>query len=160
MNNRYYILVLFLFLQSVFSFLLAQEIYPIDYSNAPREYEIAEVNVTGAKNYENSVIVGFSGLSVGQKIKLPGDEISNAVRRFWKQGMFDDVKIVADKTEGNKIYLTISLVQRPKITDIRYYGLKKSQREDLESQIGFVRGGQVTKNLENQTIKVIKDYFK
>ncbi|MBQ5779542.1 MAG: outer membrane protein assembly factor BamA [Paludibacteraceae bacterium] len=160
MNNRYYILVLFLFLQSVFSFLLAQEIYPIDYSNAPREYEIAEINVTGAKNYENSVIVGFSGLSVGQKIKLPGDEISNAVRRFWKQGMFDDVKIVADKTEGDKIYLTISLVQRPKITDIRYYGLKKSQREDLESQIGFVRGGQVTKNLENQTIKVIKDYFK
>ena len=77
MNNRYYILVLFLFLQSVFSFLLAQEIYPIDYSNAPREYEIAEINVTGAKNYENSVIVGFSGLSVGQKIKLPGDEISN-----------------------------------------------------------------------------------
>jgi len=132
----------------------------VDYNNAPRKYTIADIKVTGAENYDPSIIIGFSGLSKGQTISIPGDEITNSIKRFWKQGLFNDVKINAYKVEDNNIYLNIVLQQRPKITNVIINGVKKSEREDLEKQIGLTRGGQMTKNLEDQTRLAVQRYFK
>ena len=86
------------------------------YNGSPKQYEIANIKVAGVKNYEDYVLIGISGLTVGQTITVPGDDITNAVKRYWKHGLFSDVKISAEKIVGNKIYLLIELKQRPRIS--------------------------------------------
>ena len=90
----------------------------IEYSTANPKYEIAAITVSGAANYEDFVLIGFSGLSVGDKINVPGDAITNAVKRFWKQGLFADVKIYATKIQDGKIWLNIALKERPRVSDL------------------------------------------
>ena len=96
------------------------------YNGTPKKYEIADIKVSGVKNYEDYVLIGISGLAVGQTITVPGDDITSAVKRYWRHGLFSDVKITADKIVDNKIYLSIQLTQRPRITDIVIHGVKKS----------------------------------
>ncbi len=119
----------------------------IDYTLSPQEYTIADIRVSGAETYEDFVIIGFSGLTKGQKIKIPGTDITSAIKRFWKQGYFSDVKILADKIEGDRIWLEIALKQRPRISRVSYYGLKKSEEEDITPKVGLTRGSQVTPDL-------------
>ena len=101
----------------------------------------------------------MSGLSKGQTITVPGDEITQACKRYWRHGLFSDVEITADKIEGDQIWLTIHLTMRPRVSDIRYNGVKKSEREDLESRIGMIKGGQITPNLVDRAKTLIKRYF-
>ena len=129
------------------------------YSATPKKYEIAGISVTGVKNYEDYVLIGFSGLSVGQLITIPGDDITTAVRRFWKQGLFSDVSISIEKAVGNKVWLNIALKQRPRISELNYQGIKKSEKEDLDIQLGLVKGNQITPNMVDRAKKLIKRYF-
>ncbi|MDR0894343.1 MAG: outer membrane protein assembly factor BamA [Prevotellaceae bacterium] len=127
-------------------------------ANAPK-LEIADIKVEGVKNYEDYVLIGLSGLSVGQIISVPGEEISEAVRRYWRHGLFSNVSITADKIEKGKVWITIHLTQRPRVSDIRYHGVKKSEREDLEARIGLIKGSQVTPNLIDRAKTLIKRYY-
>ncbi|MCD8309999.1 MAG: outer membrane protein assembly factor BamA [Prevotellaceae bacterium] len=129
------------------------------YSGTPKKYEIADIKVEGAQNYEDYVIIGLSGLSVGETITVPGEEITDACRRYWRHGLFSDVRITADKIEDEKIWLTIHLAMRPRVTDISYHGVKKSEREDLEARVGLIKGSQVTPNLIDRAKTLIKRYF-
>ena len=130
------------------------------YNGSPKKYEIADIKVEGIKNYEDYVLIGISGLAVGQTITVPGDDITSAVKRYWRHGLFSDVKIVADKIEGNKIYLRIQLTQRPRITDIAFHGVKKSEREDLQQKLGnMVKGMQITPNMIDRAKIIIKKHF-
>jgi outer membrane protein insertion porin family len=131
----------------------------IEYSNTNPKYEIAEITVTGADHYEDFVLIGFSGLSVGQVISVPGQEITEAVKRFWKQGLFSDVKIYATKIENGKVWLNISLKERPRISKINYSGLKKGEIEDLEKKLNLSVGNQITPNITDRIITVIKKYM-
>ena len=129
------------------------------YSGTPKKYEIGGIKVEGVKNYEDYVLIGLSGLSVGQTIVVPGDDITTAVKRYWRHGLFSDVQIIAEKIVGDKIYLKIILAQRPRIADIRYHGVKKSEREDLEAKLGLVKGSQITPNLIDRAKILIKKHF-
>ena len=130
------------------------------YNGTPKKYEIADIKVDGIKNYEDYVLIGISGLAVGQTMTVPGDDITSAVKRYWRHGLFSDVKIVADKIEGNKIYLRIQLTQRPRITDIAFHGVKKSEREDLQQKLGnMVKGMQITPNMIDRAKIIIKKHF-
>lgn len=131
----------------------------IEYTLQRQTYEIADITVSGADNYEDFVLIGFSGLAVGDRIEIPGEEITKAIRRFWKQGLFSDVKIAATKTEGDKIWLNIALKQRPRISELVYNGLKKSEREDVEVKVGLSRGSQMTPNSIDRAKTVIQKYF-
>ena len=115
--------------------------------------------MTGAPSYEDFVLIGFSGLAVGDKIEVPGDQITKCIRRFWKQGLFSDVKIAATKIEGDKIWLEIRLKQRPRVSDITYNGLKKSEKEDVEVKVGISKGAQMTPNLADRAKTVVMKYL-
>lgn len=142
------------------SVLKAQPVVPpIEYTLQRRTYEIAGITVSGADNYEDFVLIGFSGLAVGDRIEVPGDQITKSIRRFWKQGLFSDVKILATKIEGNKIWLDINLKQRPRISELTYNGLKKSEREDVEVKVGLSKGNQLTPNAIDRTKTVIRKYL-
>ena len=129
------------------------------YSGTPKKLEIADIKVEGADNYEDYVIIGLSGLSKGQVISIPGDEITQACKRYWEHGLFSDVSITDDKEEDGKVWLTIHLRMRPRVSEIRYSGVKKSEREDLEERIGMIKGGQVTPNIIDRAETLIKRYF-
>ena len=130
------------------------------YNGSSKKYEIADIKVTGVKNYEDYVLIGISGLAVGQTITVPGDDITSAVKRYWRHGLFSNVKISAEKIEGNKIYLMIELAQRPRITDIAFHGVKKSEREDLQLKLGnMVKGMQITPNMVDRAKIIIKKHF-
>ena len=131
------------------------------YSATPKKYEIGGIKVEGVKNYEDYVLIGLSGLSVGQTITVPGDDITSAIKRYWRHGLFSDVRIEAEKIVGNKIFLKIVLTQRPRIAEIRYHGIKKSEREDLETKLGvnWAKGSQITPNTIDRAKIVIKRHF-
>lgn len=131
----------------------------ISYSGSPKKYEIAEIEVVGVQNYDAKVLVNLSGLKPGQQITLPGDEISNAIRKYWEHGLFSNVKIEASKIEGKKVYLNIVLAERPRLTELHYYGLKKSEIEDLNPKVAMMKGSQVTPYLIDRAEKYIKRYF-
>lgn len=129
------------------------------YSGTPKQYEIGGIRVTGGDGYEDYVLIGLSGLSVGQTITVPGDEVTQAVKRYWRNGLFSQARIEADSIIGNKIYLNIALVKRPRISDIVYHGVKKSEREDLENSLGMMKGGQITPNIIDRAKVLAKRYF-
>ena len=135
----------------------------VNYTAPPKKYYIADINVTGVEGtmYEDQkfVLVGFSGLSKGQKIQIPGEDITNALKRFWRQGLFSDVKILQSEIEGDSIWLEIQLTDRPRVADIRYLGMKKSEQEDIEKKIGFVKGNQITPPQIDRAETIIKSFF-
>ena len=129
------------------------------YTNTAHKYTIGGINLSGVDNYEPAVIIGLSGLSVGDVISVPGDEITNAIKRFWKHGLFEDVSITADSIIGGKIYIGIALKQRPRVSQLNFKGVKKSEREDLELKIGIIKGNQITPDIVDRATRIIKDYF-
>ena len=137
-----------------------QERFSFDYSIAPRTYTLANINITGAKSYEDYILVGFSGLNIGQEIRIPGSELTSVVKKFWKQGFFSDVKIYADTIRNDSIWITIALEQLPRITKVNYYGLKKGEIEDLEKVIEAQEGKQLTTDGIDRTKIAILNYLK
>lgn len=131
----------------------------IEYSLQRKTYEIAGITVTGAPSYEDFVLIGFSGLAVGDKIEVPGDQITKALKRFWKQGLFSDVKIEATKIVEDKIWLNIALTQRPRVSEVVYEGIKKSEKEDLEVKVGISRGSQMTPNLADRAKTIVEKFY-
>ncbi len=137
-----------------------QIVHPdINYAGTPRDLVIGGFNVSGIDGYEDYMLTGISGLSVGQHISVPGTEITEAVKRYWKHGLFSDVKISADSIVGDKIYLHISLKARPRVSTINYVGLKKSEKEDMEKKLGILQGGQITPNMIDRAKILAKKYF-
>ena len=129
------------------------------YNGTPKKYEIADIKINEIPGYEDYVLIGISGLAAGQVITIPGDDITGALKRYWRHGLFSDVKIIADKIVGNKIYLSIELKRRPRISDVIYHGVKKSERKDLEEKLSFQKGMQVTPNMIDRAKILIKKHF-
>jgi len=134
---------------------------PVISYNTSKKYEIADLKLSGLVNpmYEDYTLFGFAQLQVGDIIEVPGPEITNAVKRFWKQGLFSDIKISATKIEDNKIWLDINLKERPRISDIVYTGMKKSERQDIAAKVGMVKNLQITPYQMDRAKTIIKKYF-
>ncbi len=131
----------------------------ISYAGTPRQCEIGGLTVKGVEGYEDYVLLGLSGLSVGQVIEVPGSEITEAIKRYWGHRLFSKVAITADSLVGNKVYLCIHLATRPRVSAINYNGLKKSEREDMDSKLGIMRGSQITPNMIDRAKILAKKYF-
>ena len=133
---------------------------PMIFSGMPKKYEIAGMRVTGADNYDEYIVIGYSGLSVGDVVEIPGDQITNAAKRFWRQGLFSKIQIKVEKVCGNKAWLLFDLRQQPRISEINYHGVKKGEREDLQERLGLMKGNQITQNIVNRATEIITAYFK
>ena len=154
--------LLFFILYFLFSPVRAQDVIvnpDISYAGTPRTCEIGGLTVKGVEGYEDYVLTGLSGLTIGQTITLPGTEITEAVKRYWKHGLFSRVSITADSIVGSKVYLCINLATRPRVSTINYFGLKKSEREDMEAKLGIMKGSQITPNMLDRAKILAKKYF-
>jgi len=131
----------------------------ITYAGTPRTCTIGGIAVEGVEGYEDYVLTGLSGLSVGQQIEVPGNQITEAVKRYWRNGLFSKVQISADSIVGSRIYLRISLALHPRVSDINYIGVKKSERTDMEAKLGMVKGMSLTRNIIDRAKILAKKYF-
>ena len=161
------------YFQLLRTFLIAMLLFPVPgamaqktivkptilYTNTAHKYTIAGINLSGVDNIEPAVAIGLSGLSVGDVVSVPGDEITNAVKRYWKHGLFEDIVITADSIIGDKIYIGIALKQRPRVSQLNIKGVKKSEREDIEQKIGIIKGNQITPDIIDRAKKIIKNYY-
>ena len=162
MNNikKVFIIVAAGLTSAVPAFAQDKILYPdISYAGTPRSCIIGGINISGVQGYEDYMLSGISGLQVGQEITVPGADITNAVKRYWRHGLFSDVQISADSIVGRKIYLHIALKTRPRVSVINYEGLKKSEREDMENKLGLLKGSQITPNMIDRAKILAKKYF-
>lgn len=134
---------------------------PEVYYSSPKTYEIAGIVVSGiGEHYDAETLVQYSGLRVGEEIKIPGDVITKAIKKLYGYGLFSDVAIFIDRTEGNKVYLNIRLAERHKLSRINYIGLKKSEETKLKEKVNWLPGTQVTDNQISNLKRIVERYFK
>ena len=129
------------------------------YSPIPKTYEIAGIDVTGIPESDNYLIIGFSGLSIGDKIDVPGDAITDAVKRFWRQGLYSKVEINVVKSAGDKIWLEIALQRQPRMSEMTFEGVKGGEKKDITERLGMVSGQQLTPNIIARAKQIIEDYY-
>ena len=129
------------------------------YSGTPKRYEIADIEVTGLEANNHKTLIKLSGLSVGQRIAVPGPDVTDAMKRLWQTGLFANIKISAAKVSGDKIWLEMAIEQNPKIKEVVFHGIRKGEASELEDKIGMFPGSQITQNGLNRSEKLIRDYF-
>ena len=154
------LLSLFGLLLPSFPQVVKREVKPdIDYNRTAREYYIGNITVDGVSNYDDYLLIGLSGLSKGQKIEIPGEEITKAVKRYWRNGLFSNVAISVDSLVGDSAYLHIQLTQRPRISQINFNGVRKNERDDLKDKLGLVKDNQLTPNMIDRAKILAQRYF-
>ena len=130
----------------------------LDYA-APKQFEVGGITVSGTKYLDKKVLVLLSGLSVGEKIQVPGEAITEAIHKLWDQGLFSDVEITATKIVDDKIFLDIRLQERPRLSKYALKGVKKSDANDIRESIRLIKGKVVTENLIVSTENIIQNHF-
>ncbi len=125
----------------------------------PQEYEIAEITVAGAKVLNENALISLSGLEVGDRVMIPGPEISDAIQKLWKQKILGDIKISYSKIEGDKIYLVIELAEKPRLSKINLTGINSSQETEITEDLKLIRGQIVDEALINRAKNTVADFF-
>jgi outer membrane protein insertion porin family len=133
------------------------DILELNYSK-PAKYRIAEIKAVGLATLDEVAIISLSGLRVDDVISVPGDNISNALKRLWGQGIIGDVKILVTKIEGDEIYLLLELTERPRFSRVEFNGVNKTQEGELKEKIK-IRGRVVRDDVMNTSERNIKQYF-
>lgn len=134
---------------------------PVFEYNEPKDYEIGGIKVTGAEYSDDNAIISISGLKVGDKVRIPGAQIPQAIRALWKLRLFTDVQILRDKTVGDVIFLEIKVLERPRLTQYTYRGVKKTYQDELNEQINkhILKGGIVTEDVKTNASREIEKFF-
>ena len=107
---------------------IAQDRIPFDKG---KPYILANIEVTGKLNFNEQTVVTFSGLEKGQRIIVPGEEITAAIKKLGKLELFSDIDMYITKIEGDSIYLELNLVELPKLNDVKFLNVKKGKLETL-----------------------------
>jgi len=129
------------------------------YYDSRAQYIIADIKVTGIRYYDTETLIQISGLRVGQEIEVPGDAITNAIKKLWNQALFSDVEISATKIVDNRIWLEIYLQEMPRLSEVNFIGVTKSEKDDITDKVLLLVGSQITENQVNNAERTIKNIF-
>ncbi len=156
---RLYFLLVFVF---VFGSIKAQNIststiYGMD-NKIPKTYKIGQIKVEGAITEPLAVVVR-SGLAQGDNIKIPGEQLGNAIKKLWDTGLFTDVQILIDEVRGDQLFLVIKVEQTPKINEFVFIGIKKSEKKELKELLASFVGARVSNNTDFTIKKIVQNYF-
>ncbi len=131
----------------------------VDYGN-PKEYTIGGITVTGTQFLDKEVLVILSGLRIGEKVTVPGDKISKAVQNLWKQGLFGDVQILIDRIEGDNIFFTFYLEEKPRVARFAFSrNLKRSRVDDLSEMVKGYKGKIVTESMKVTATQLFREFY-
>lgn len=130
--------------------------------NPPHEYVIAGIKITGTKYLDETLLTSISGLTVGDKITIPGgDNFSKAINNLWKQNLFADIAIYYTRLVGNSVYVEIDVTERPRLGNFYFkgQGVKKGDADDLTTKTGLIKGRVITENMKRSATQFIKRYY-
>ena len=124
-----------------------------------REYVLAGITVSGVQFLDANALIGLSGLRTGQRVEIPGHAFTDAVKRLMGQGLFADVRITLERTEGQNAYINIELTERPRLSQFNITGVRRGEIQDITDAINLVTGTQITSHMINSTKNIIENYF-
>ena len=130
----------------------------LDYS-VSEDYKIGGITISGVRFLDPNALIGISGLRIGREVSIPGDAITMAVQKLWQQGLFSDVRVTIAEIKSDTVFLDIYLQERPRISSIRFTGLKNTETQDLVKKVNLPIGSQLTTYIINNASKIIKDHF-
>ena len=130
----------------------------LNYAN-PQEYIIGGIDITGLNILDKNALISLSGLRVGDKVKIPSDKVSNAIRKLWKHGLVGDISIGVDRIEGQNVFLIINLTERPRLSEFYFTGISKSRQTSLKDEIKLIRGKIVNDAMIRNTELSVKKFF-
>ncbi len=125
----------------------------------PRQLEIVDISITGLNTARESYILSSSGLSVGNVISIPGDEISNAIKQLFRTGLFSDIQIYHERVPGG-VSLEIAVQEQPRLQRYEIEGVRRSHRRDLREKMNLLSGFSVTTSVREQALNVIERYYR
>lgn len=128
--------------------------------NQGEKYTIAEITVSGKTTFSEQTIVAYSGLRKDQEISIPGEEISNAIKKLWNSNLFNNIDIYLLRTEGTKAYLEIRLTDLPELEEVRIEGVKKGKKDDIIKENKLTKGTKVTENLITTTKNYLTNKYR
>ncbi len=159
MKKLFFIPLLFLFIAPLKAQInVGNTLENVSYER-PVEYEVAGITIQGITNLDKNAIITLSGLTVGDKIMIPGEEISKAITKLWAQNLFADIQIEVSKILGNNIFLAINLEELPRLSKFGFTGASKSEVDKIREKVELVKGKIVNDNLINNTQHIVKEYF-
>ncbi len=126
----------------------------------PKEFVIGGTTISGTQFLDKEVLITISKLTKGDRITVPGDATSGAVKNLWAQGLFDDVKLNITEIRSDTIFFNIAVVERPRLTGFELIGLRKGEMEDVRTKLTDKTGKVVNENLLKTTTDIIKKHFK
>ncbi|MGJ8732077.1 MAG: BamA/OMP85 family outer membrane protein [Cellulophaga sp.] len=125
-----------------------------------KKYILGGLEITGVKSYNEQTVVTFTGLRVGQPITLPGEEISAVINKLWGLELFSDINFYITDIKGEKVFLELNIVERPTLTDVTVYGVKKRKVADIIDDTDLKKGKKITQSLINNTENYLKNKYK
>jgi len=134
-----------------------QEIFT---SKIPKEYTIAGITVGGTKAFDQNLIISISGLAVGDKVMIPGTDVfGKAITKLWKQSLISNIEISFAKLVDRDLYVHFEITERPRLAEFKFIGVKKGERDDLETKVGLVKERVVTENMKLSAIEAIRKFY-
>ena len=130
-----------------------------DYQLSPREYTLAGISIDGAIFLDHELIIQKSGLQRGEKIAIPSDKISKAITKLWDQGLFSEVSILKEKTQGNNLFLRIKLQESPRMSRYKFSGVSKSEADQIRDDLDLFSGKIITEALKMNVKNISRNYF-
>ncbi len=130
----------------------------VDYTR-PVEYEIGGITVSGTEYLDKSVLVMLAGLNVGEKVTIPGEEISKAIRKLWDQGLFENIGIYVTDIQGESVFLELRVTERPRLSRFSLKGINKTEADNLREKLNITRGDVVTESMLMNARHKVKGTF-
>ncbi|WP_066226082.1 outer membrane protein assembly factor BamA [Formosa haliotis] len=124
-----------------------------------KKYTISEITVSGNSSFSEQTIVTYSGLRKGEELLIPGEEISGAIKKLWKSGLFSDIEIYIKDVHDNVASLEIHLYDLPELRDVKITGIKKSKMEEIITENNLNEGVKVTENLITTTKNYLENKY-
>ena len=126
----------------------------------PKEFIIAGISVTGNQSFDPNLIISISGLAAGDKVMIPGTDVFNkAITKLWRQNLIADVQVYFTNLVGNNLYVELALTERPRLTEVKFIGIKKGEREDLETKTGLAKDRVLTENMKVSALDAIHKFY-
>ncbi len=131
----------------------------IDYSKPRKDVIIGDIQVKGLETLDMNAIISLSGLKIGDQIKIPGDQITNAIKKLMRNGIIEDITISYRPMEGDEVAIVIEVEERPRLTRYSFEGISNTQKTELSEEIDLIRGRVLTDALIKNTQLKVSRYF-
>ena len=123
-------------------------------------YELGEINVTGVKSFSPQTVVAYTGLKKGQRIQIPGEEISATINKLWKLELFSDIEFFITNIDGKVVDLELYIQELPTLSDYTIKGIKKGKIETIVKDTDIKKGKKLSKNFLSTTKNYIENKYK